>query len=48
MSIGIFSRPRHAHLPANAAITWCELILETLADPKAPWQKPPSTLASTT
>jgi hypothetical protein len=30
---------RHAHLAANAAITWCELILETLADPNAPWRK---------
>jgi Abortive infection C-terminus len=29
---------RHAHLAANAAITWCELILETLADPQAPWR----------
>ncbi|WP_245775205.1 abortive infection family protein [Nonomuraea wenchangensis] len=35
-------RPRHAHLAANAAITGCELILETLADPDAPWRKPPS------
>lgn len=32
---------RHAHLAANAAITWCELILETLADPHAPWRKAP-------
>ncbi|TMR23424.1 hypothetical protein ETD86_08110 [Nonomuraea turkmeniaca] len=43
-------RPRHAHLAANAAITWCELILETLADPEAPWRRPSSlsTTAPTT
>lgn len=28
---------RHARLAANAAVTWCELILETLADERAPW-----------
>jgi hypothetical protein len=31
-------RPRHARLAANAAVTWCSLILDTLADPEAPWQ----------
>ncbi|NEB23091.1 abortive infection family protein [Streptomyces sp. SID6673] len=31
--------PRHAHLAANAAYLWCELMLDTLADPKAPWRK---------
>lgn len=30
---------RHAHLAANAAYLWCELMLDTLADPKAPWRK---------
>jgi len=30
---------RHAHLAVNAAFTWCQLILDTLADPKAPWRK---------
>ncbi|CAN3978204.1 abortive infection family protein [Kitasatospora purpeofusca] len=30
---------RHAHLAANAAITWCELMLDTLRDPAAPWRK---------
>ena len=30
--------PRHAHLAANAAYLWCQLMLDTLADPKAPWQ----------
>lgn len=31
--------PRHARLAANAAITWCELMLDTLGDAKAPWRK---------
>ncbi|MFF9803136.1 abortive infection family protein, partial [Streptomyces rochei] len=30
--------PRHAQLAANAALTWCQL-LDTLADPAAPWRK---------
>ncbi|WP_331728921.1 abortive infection family protein (plasmid) [Streptomyces avidinii] len=30
---------RHARLTVNAAVTWCELILDTLADPSAPWHK---------
>lgn len=30
--------PRHARLAVNAARTWCELILDTLADTKAPWR----------
>lgn len=29
---------RHAHLAVNAAITWCRLMLDTLADPSAPWR----------
>lgn len=33
-------RPRHAHLAVNAAITWCQLMLDTLADPDAPWRHP--------
>ncbi|MEU4711636.1 abortive infection family protein [Nocardia salmonicida] len=28
---------RHAHLAFNGARTWCEFILDTLADPDAPW-----------
>ena len=32
--------PRHARLAVNAARTWCELILDTLADRRAPWQRP--------
>jgi abortive infection Abi-like protein len=32
-------RPRHAHLAVNTAITWCRLMLDTLADPDAPWRK---------
>ena len=30
-------RPRHAHLAVNASITWCQLLLDTLTDPEAPW-----------
>ncbi|CAM5670000.1 hypothetical protein SCYAM73S_02473 [Streptomyces cyaneofuscatus] len=33
---------RHARLTVNAAVTWCELILDTLADPAAPWRKAPA------
>lgn len=29
---------RHARLAANAAITWCELMLDTLTDDRAPWR----------
>lgn len=32
-------RPRHAHLAVNAAVTWCQLLLDTLADPEAPWRR---------
>ncbi|HEY5858499.1 MAG TPA: abortive infection family protein [Aldersonia sp.] len=31
--------PRHAHLAVNAAIMWCQLMFDTLADPAAPWRK---------
>jgi hypothetical protein len=27
---------RHAHFAVNAALTWCQLMLDTLADPEAP------------
>ncbi|MGJ7874694.1 abortive infection family protein [Streptomyces rochei] len=30
---------RHAQLAANAAITWCQLMLDTLVNPAAPWKK---------
>lgn len=30
---------RHARLALNAARTWCELVLETYADPHAPWHR---------
>lgn len=30
---------RHGHLAANAAYLWCQLMLDTLADPQAPWRK---------
>jgi hypothetical protein len=29
-------RPRHAQLAANASMTWCSMMLDTLADPNAP------------
>lgn len=31
-------RIRHAHLAVNAAITWCQLMLDTLSDESAPWK----------
>lgn len=33
-------RARHAHLAVNAALTWCQLMLDTLSDPEAPWRDP--------
>ena len=32
-------RARQAHLAVNAAFTWCLLMLDTLADPEAPWRR---------
>lgn len=29
---------RHARLVINAARTWCEFVLDTLSDPRAPWR----------
>ena len=34
--VGLY--PRHARLAANAAIAWCELMLDTLTDEAAPWR----------
>ena len=31
--------PRHTHRAVNSDFTWCQLILDTLADPEAPWRK---------
>jgi Abortive infection C-terminus len=31
-------RPRHARLAVNAAMTWCSVMLDTLADSQAPWR----------
>ena len=31
-------RPRHAQLAVNVAMTWCGIMLDTLADPEAPWR----------
>jgi hypothetical protein len=30
---------RHVHLAVNAAFMWCQLMLDTLVDPDAPWRK---------
>lgn len=30
---------RHAHLAINAARLWCQFMLDTLADPRAPWRQ---------
>lgn len=38
-SVPAWVRPRHARLAAGAATTWCNLMLETLGDPEAPWRK---------
>lgn len=37
-SVPTWVRPRHARLAAGAATTWCNLMLETLGDPDAPWR----------
>lgn len=34
-----WARPRHARLILGAAQVWRQLILETLADPSAPWRQ---------
>ncbi|MGI5146854.1 abortive infection family protein [Plantactinospora sp. CA-294935] len=31
-------RARHGYLAVGAAHTWCQVILDTLADPTAPWR----------
>ena len=38
-SVPTWVRPRHARLVVGAAQVWCTLMLETLADPGAPWRK---------
>lgn len=37
-SVPEWVRPRHARLAAGATTTWCNLMLETLADPDAQWR----------
>lgn len=37
-TIPTWVRPRHARLVVGAAQVWCQLMLETLADPDAPWR----------
>jgi hypothetical protein len=31
-------QPLHAQLAVNAAVTWCSVMLDTLADDEAPWR----------
>lgn len=37
-SVPAWVKPRHARLVVGAAQVWCQLMLETLADPSAPWR----------
>lgn len=37
-SVPTWVHPRHARLVVGAAQVWCQLMLETLADPTAPWR----------
>lgn len=37
-SVPTWVRPRHARLVVGAAQVWCQLMLETLGDPHAPWR----------
>lgn len=37
-SVPAWVRPRHARLVVGAAQVWCQLMLETLDDPSAPWR----------
>lgn len=37
-SVPRWVRPRHARLVVGAAQVWCQLMLETLGDPQAPWR----------
>lgn len=41
-SVPQWVRPRHARLVVGAAQVWCQLMLETLSDPHAPWRGSPS------
>lgn len=45
MRVGLGAR--HAHLAVNAASTWCQLMLDTLADEKAPWRNQATEAQST-
>lgn len=38
-SIPEWVKPRHARMASGMATTWCSLLLETLADPEAPWRE---------
>lgn len=37
-SVPLWVKPRHARLVAGAASIWCQMVLETLKDPNAPWR----------
>jgi hypothetical protein len=37
-SVPTWVRPRHARLVVGSAQVWCQLMLETLGDPDAPWR----------
>lgn len=37
-SVPLWVKPRHARLAAGAAGVWCQMVLETLKDPNAPWR----------
>ncbi len=45
-SVPTWVRPRHARLAAGAAQVWCQLMLETLADPTAPWRSTDDSIAT--
>ena len=42
-SVPRWVRPRHARLVVGAAQVWCQLMLETLGDPEAPWRQTTTT-----
>lgn len=38
---------RHAYLALGAAHTWCQLMIDTFADPTAPWRHAPTVVSPT-
>ena len=47
-SVPRWVRPRHARLVVGAAHLWCQLMLETLGDPEAPWRPTTANHVATT